>query len=149
VDGGKITEKANGLGNSNHSLSKDLSNIDRISAINDKQNSVWSKRNYSINLNIIKNYSTCSSNVDVNLDVMKDQIRDINYFPNSIKEYTFIQSLVFNEQVKLVKLAEKYGIRSKKVYDLQVLLTKSRLFRVYAILNIINNKDSETSGIDN
>lgn len=52
-----------------------------------------------------------------------------------------LQKLVEEKQIELVRLAEQHGINDKKVYDRQLILIRSLLFRQYVsrfILTVIN-----------
>lgn len=60
-----------------------------------------------------------------------------------------ISEKVFAEQAELVKLAQKHGLRSEKVFKQQLILMRSLNFRTKAIDSISKSPGSKTAGIDN
>lgn len=56
---------------------------------------------------------------------------------------------MYNKQRELVKKAKDLGTCDEKIHRTQVVYAESWLFRVVAVEDLINNKGSETPGVDN
>jgi hypothetical protein len=59
-----------------------------------------------------------------------------------------IHKQVFYEQINLVRLAQKYGLKCYKVYDYQYKLVKSKNFRIVAIEKLFKSMGLKILDID-
>ena len=131
-DGGKITEKANATGNSlDTKLRFGLIKTD-IRLLNSVRLNQVSK------LNCVRPYST-----DSKLDRKKPLQAKL-----TIQEFQEISDKVKAKQFELVRLAELKGLTSKEVKDFQILLAKSKNFRLHALDLLRKNNGSQTAEVD-
>jgi len=139
LDGGKIAEKANASSNVDDTKIKSLFLLNRVMNSwpfwKGKQNSVL---HYKVRYNYlqIRNYSI--------QDPVKERENSGLSWPNS-KELLELKEKVYDQQVELVKLAEKFGSKSDKVMKLQYILASSYAFRVIAVYLL---SQSSGSGLD-
>jgi Reverse transcriptase (RNA-dependent DNA polymerase) len=147
LDGGKITEKANVLGNSkNTGLIRSAYNFKSqgLTSGISPLNSVCLNK-ISIALSGMSYSTQKSTSIKVErselLSLSTDNLIDNN--PALIAEEVELK------QKKLVKLAEKYGFNSIKVHKFQLLLVRSLAFRLQAVNMMKSKPGSQTPGIDN
>lgn len=93
----------------------------------------------------VRNYST----QDLSLLDNRSELSQILFDSLGPKEREEIQSQVEIQQTEIVRLAEQLGTYDKKVLDLQLRLVRSKTFRIWAILLMLDKKGSKTPGIDN
>lgn len=62
--------------------------------------------------------------------------------------FNVLRRIVFKEQVKLVNLAQEYGVNSHKVQRKINALVRSRLFREYSVVKVASNPGCITPGVD-
>jgi hypothetical protein len=170
--GGKIAEKAKDLGNSKYSHVSDL----KASSHAFKLNSVLSgkvqlmhssspfTRSFSTSSKDLNKIDTANEVSTIN-ERVKIDISDPQYWPTSIVERNLIEEMVIQKQMTLVQLAEKHsenlelredtgfkgnnwGIHETHIQHEQEILSRSRLFRVYAVLKVTSNPGAKTPGID-
>nr|YP_008475173.1 hypothetical protein [Candida labiduridarum]AGS44482.1 hypothetical protein [Candida labiduridarum] len=152
INGGKISKKANVLGNARNTgcYSYRRRTIDyqpKSVLLGEKLNLRCLNKNYLTN---VRHYSTIKdkpklSNTVVKRLIMKNGV--LNWPDN--KTLSFIDREVFKEQMELVKKAESYGTHSNEVYQQQILLCKSLYFRIMAVDKLSKSTGSRTAGIDN
>src|ERR1700683_1027563 len=131
-DGGKITEKANATGNSlDTKLRFGLIKTD-IRLLNSVRLNQVSK------FNCVRPYST-----DSKLDRKKPLQAKL-----TIQDFQEISDKVKAKQFELVRLAELKGLTSKEVQDFQILLAKSKNFRLHALDLLRKKNGSQTAGVD-
>lgn len=87
------------------------------------------------------------------LTLMKNQEGDTVRKKVSISEYhdfdpNKAKEIVEMKQTELVRLAERHGLYDIRVFDRQLLLARSLIFRQYAAWSIIKKAGSQTPGID-
>ncbi len=146
--GGKISEEANVRGNARNTIpGRSLFSGHRptTTLVGQKLNSLC-LRSASTN-------ATSSKSVQDQTTLFVRQRLDesSNKKPrwNIAGEMKEISEKVFAEQAELVKLAQKHGLRSEKVFKQQLILMRSLNFRTKAIDSLSNTPGSKTAGIDN
>lgn len=133
-DGGKITEKANATGNSlDTKLRFGLIKTD-IRLLNSVRLNQVSK------FNCVRPYSTDSK---WTLDRKKPLQAKL-----TITDFQDISDKVKAKQLALVRLAELKGLTSQEVQDFQILLAKSKNFRLHALDLLRKTNGSQTYGVD-
>lgn len=148
--GGKISEKANAKGNALDTWSRQttLQSTTGLLFTNSRlQNSVCLikvlpkqfGRKYSSQDLQVKN----TENVKPGVDRKEVSLKEYTEF-----DYNEAKDLVETKQIELVRLAEQHGLHDSKVYDRQLLLLRSLLFRQYAAWIILKKPGSQTPGID-
>lgn len=60
-----------------------------------------------------------------------------------------INKVVFNKQIELVNLAEKFGRYSNSVHKQQLLLVNSLFFRIVAVEKLVKSRGSRTASVFN
>lgn len=135
LHGGKISEKANALGNACDTLRKNKSDYFG----RQRPGLQTGKKLNSVSLNKVKLQFVRYYSVEDNFSLTKVYERwhknDIYFdtkWPNRVKMGE-IHKKVFYEQTNLVRLAQEYGFKCYKVYDYQYKLVKSKNFRMIAI----------------
>ena len=137
--GGKTAEKANAGGNSSDTR-KFYKTFKPTGLLfyNRLQNSVSLIK--VSNNSFGRNYSTQDLLIKSRYET---SITDLNSY-NPIEGKKIIES----KQIELVRLAEKLGLHDNKVFDLQLILVRSRAFREYSSWLIISKSGSSTPGLD-
>lgn len=144
--GGKITEKANVKGNALDTRGRYVTSTTLGLQSTDcrLQNSVCLvkvslkqfKREYSS-----QDLYTLTSMKNQEGDTVRKKVSRLEYQhfdPNKAKE------IVEMKQTELVRLAERHGLYDIKVFDRQLLLARSLIFRQYAAWSIIKKAGSQT-----
>jgi len=143
--GGKITEKANALGNQ----TRDTRGLPRLKSERNIQQRIFI---YYTNFRLLN--SVCSYPVHKNswIRSLSTDSKKLDRRPLlsdlKIPDFNEISERVRAKQLELVKLAKLHGIRSDKVQDFQKWMAKSWDFRVMAIRDMSLKKGSNTPGVD-
>ena len=145
VYGGKIREKANALSNYKDIVNNKFLHYlkwPRVIHIGQKLNSLCLRKNPL-------NRSYHSTAPDESSKLIKRQlVKEItSKWPDS-KTLGEICKKVFEQQLLLVRLAEKHGLSSYMVLKKQKILSNSLFFRIVAIDKLSKSKGSRTPGID-
>lgn len=150
LHGGKISEKANALGNACDTLRKNKSDYFGRQRpelhTGQKLNSVCLNK---VKLQFVRYYSVAS-----NLFLTKVYERryqrgiDLDIKWPSCVTIEEIHKQVFYKQTNLVRLAQKYGLKCYKVYDYQDKLVKSKNFRIVAIEKLFKFIGTQILDID-
>lgn len=147
LDGGKIAEKANVLGNSkNTGLIRSASNFKSqglTSGISPLNSVCLNKISIALSG---RSYSTQKS---TSIKVERSELLSLSTYNLIDNNPALIAEEVELKQKKLVKLAEKYGFNSIKVHKFQLLLVRSLAFRLQAVNLMKSKPGSQTPGIDN
>jgi len=91
---------------------------------------------------------------NTNLNIWRNFSSQVGKLKNPMGKYSEIPTLpelerkVFNKQLKLVKLAEKYGQKHPRVQRFIEILVRSFPFRMLAVFKVAGNSGSKTPGID-
>lgn len=168
--GGKISKKAKALGNAKDTVNYFINDMNKYKLENGltyskcrskliiKQPRViylGEKLNLqSLNKNLlitVRHYSTTKEeSVYNNIEQIKRLIRNNNVlnWPDN-ETLGLINKEVFKKQMELVHLAKEHGPYSEKVYERQLVLCKSLLFRIQAVVKLSRSQGSRTPGVDN
>ena len=138
--GGKTAEKANAGGNSSDTrkVSKTFKPTGLLLCDNRLQNSVSLIK--VSNNSFGRKYSTQDLLTKSRSETSLTDLKSYNPLEG--------QKLIESKQIELVRLAEKLGLHDNKVFDLQLILVRSRAFREYSSWLIISKSGSSTPGLD-
>lgn len=145
IYGGKIHEKANALSNFKDTMDKGAflkpcQAWPRVIHIGEKQNSLCLRKN------VLKLCYHSSARDESK--IKRQLLGEVTLkWPNS-KKLSEIRKDVFKQQLGLVRLAEKHGLKSKEVYKKQKILFNSLSFRIVAVDKLWKSNGSRTAGVD-
>lgn len=148
--GGKIAKQANG--HSNLWYTGKFGNTYRFSGLVCQKHARLLNL-VSLNKVLINQSVRCYSVQDLSSKESRLNVSSLaNNSPISNAQYNFITEQLSEQvrvkQVELVRLAEQRGIHDPKVYALQMLLVRSKLFREFTVISIMKKPGSQTTGVD-